>query len=770
MQKFSYLAGQMGEISLTSARVWELARDPSDLMRRRLYSSAMSPVRWTKRRPLDGPIAAAEVAVSEGSDYHARLHSVGGPSGFDPVRRPRIRRDIEGLRAVAVALVVLYHAKLARVTGGYVGVDVFFVISGFLITRQLLGELAREGSFSLARFYARRIKRLLPASALVAVATLVGSLLWISPLRLGNIVRDVVATAFYVVNYRLAVQGTDYLASSGPPSPLQHYWSLAVEEQFYLLWPVLLSVLAWVWSRRAARGQRITPPAALLGIALTGIFVTSLGLSVWLTHRSAPWAYFSLPSRAWELALGALVAVGADRLARLPRFVAASASWLGLGLIACSAFLFTDFTAFPGIAAALPVGGAALVIGAGCAGPRFGAESMLRLPPMQLGGRLSYSWYLWHWPAIILGAAALGHPLRTKSMLAVVAASFVLAWVTYHLVENPIRSKEILSQVPRKGLALGVSLSASTALVAIVAIAVVPSARGSGRLATVPSLASSAQASRVSQIVGEGVSTQRVPSNLNPPLETVGGDRPAIDQCHIGIAATKSGPCVFGDSSASTTVVLFGDSHAGQWFAPLNDLAHARHWKLVVFVKSECPSVNVHAYSVPMKREYVECDKWRSSALDRIRSMRPRVVVLSSSVTFDAMGNFDPKTFEQSWLSGTTSIVQQIEATGAVVVWLGDTPRPRGSAPDCVATHLQDARACMNDVAIAQVDNQRRVQSAAAAAAAGATVIDPTPWICPGTKCPVVVGNLLVYRDNSHLSTAYVDWLEPLLAARLPLT
>jgi peptidoglycan/LPS O-acetylase OafA/YrhL len=729
----------------------------------------MSPVMWTKRRPFDGPVAAADVAVPEAPDQDTRLHSIGGPSGFDPVGRPRIRRDIEGLRALAVALVVLYHAKLGRITGGYVGVDVFFVISGFLITRQLLGELAREGTLSLARFYARRIKRLLPASALVAVATLIGSLLWISPLRLGTIVRDVVATALYVINYRLAVQGTDYLASSGPPSPLQHYWSLAVEEQFYLLWPVLLLVLAMVWSRRTARKGRATPPTALFGVAVIVILASSLGLSVWLTHRSAPWAYFSLPSRAWELALGALVAICAGRLARLPVFIATGASWLGLGLIAYSAFLFTDFTAFPGIVGALPVGGAALVIAAGCAGPRLGAESVLRLPPMQLGGRLSYSWYLWHWPAIILGAAALGHPLHTKSMLAVIAASFVLAWVTYHLVENPIRRKEILSRVPRKGLVLGLSLSASTALMAIAAIAVVPSARGSGRLATVPSLSSQAQAARISQIVADGVFTQKVPSNLNPPLETVGGDRPAINQCHLSIAATKSGPCVFGDSRASTTVVLFGDSHAGQWFAPLNDQAHARHWKLIVFVKSDCPSVNVHAYIVTMKREYGECDKWRSNALDRIRGLRPKMVVLSSSVTSGAMGNFVPKTFEQSWLTGTTSIVQQIEASGAVVVWLGDTPRPRGSAPDCVATHLQDARACMNDAATAQVDNQRRVQSAAAAAAAGATVVDPTPWICPGTKCPVVVGNLLVYRDNSHLSTAYVDWLEPVLAARLPL-
>jgi peptidoglycan/LPS O-acetylase OafA/YrhL len=730
----------------------------------------MLPAAWRGRPQLAEPRAEDVREEPASPDQNGHTHAVGGPAGLVPVRRPSIRRDIEGLRAVAVILVVLYHANLG-VHGGYVGVDVFFVISGFLITRQLLGELARAGTVSLPRFYARRIKRLLPASATVAVATLIGSLLWISPLRLGTIVRDVIATSFYVINYRLAVQGTNYLSSTAPPSPLQHYWSLAVEEQYYLIWPVLLLLIAVFWARRKRRsGAAGPPPIALLGGVLGVIFVLSLALSVWLTHKSAPWAYFSLPSRAWELAAGALVAVYAEHLTRLKTSVTAVASWAGLALIAWSALAFNDLTPFPGIAAAAPVGGAALVIAAGCAGPRFGVEWVLRASPFQLGGRISYSWYLWHWPLLILVPAALGRPLHTKTAIAIIGLSFVLAWLTFHLIENPIRHQEVLSRIPRLGLGLGAVLSCSTALLAVIVIAVVPGASGSGSPQSVPSSSAAGFDQQISGIVGNAVSTRVVPSNLTPALETVGGDQPAVGGCHLSFSATKSGSCVFGDASSSTTVVLFGDSHAEQWFPALQTIAVAKHWKLVSLTKSDCPAVDVTMYSRVLKRTYTECDTWRANTLKQIAALHPKMVVMSSAITLTNVVNSGGAKFEAAWLAGTTSIVQTVKSTGAAVVWIGDTPQPKGNAPDCVASNLKDVRTCMNTAAAAEPDPARRTQSLQVAATAGATVVDPTPWSCPGTVCPVVVGNLLVYRDDSHLSSAYINWLGPLLEAKLPLS
>jgi MYXO-CTERM domain-containing protein len=732
----------------------------------------MLPAAWRGRPQLAEPGTEDVREEPASPNENGHTHAVGGPAGLEPVRRPSIRRDIEGLRAVAVVLVVLYHGNLG-VHGGYIGVDVFFVISGFLITRQLLGELAREGTVSLSRFYARRIKRLLPASATVAVATLIGSLLWISPLRLGTIVRDVIATSFYAINYRLAVQGTNYLSSTAPPSPLQHYWSLAVEEQYYLIWPVLLLLIALFWARRRRRAKvtaGATPPKMLMGGVLAVIFVLSLALSVWLTHKSAPWAYFSLPSRAWELAAGALVAVYANNMARITASAAAIASWVGLALICWSALQYNDLTPFPGIAAAAPVAGAALVIGAGCAGPRYGVEWALRASPFQLGGRVSYSWYLWHWPLLILVPAALGRPLHTKSTIAVIALSFVFAWVTFHVVENPIRHLEVLSRVPRLGLGLGAVLSCSTALLAVLVIAVVPGASGSGAPQSVPSSTAAGFDQRISGVVESAVSTRIVPSNLTPALETVGGDQPAVGGCHLSFSATKSGPCVFGDTGSSTTVVLFGDSHAEQWFPALQKIALAKDWKLVSLTKSDCPAVDVSIYTHILKRTYTECNTWRTNTLKQIAALHPKMVVMSSAITLSNVANSGGAKFETAWLAGTTSIVKTVESTGAAVVWIGDTPQPKGNAPDCVASKLKDVRSCMNTAVAAELDPARRTQTMTLAAAAGATVVDPTPWTCPGTTCPVVVGNLLVYRDDSHLSSAYVDWLGPLLQAKLPLS
>jgi peptidoglycan/LPS O-acetylase OafA/YrhL len=309
---------------------------------------------------------------------------------MQPTSRLEYRGDIEGMRAVAVLLVVIGHASIGWLAGGYVGVDVFFVISGFLITSLLTKELASTGNISIRHFYARRALRLLPASTLVLLATLIAAWSWLSPLRFTDTVRDIVASAFYVINFRLADIGTDYLASADPPSPVQHFWSLAVEEQFYLFWPVLI-LLATLWSRR--RGQARFD---LLAVVLATLTVSSLALSWFVTRQSAPWAYFGTHTRAWELGIGAMVALGAPKLERIPRVAAELAAWTGLAAIITAAVVYDEYTPFPGIAALVPVGGAALLIAAGCR--TSAAGRLLAVAPMRVLGKLSYGWYLWHWP------------------------------------------------------------------------------------------------------------------------------------------------------------------------------------------------------------------------------------------------------------------------------------------------------------------------------------------------------------------------------------
>ena len=340
------------------------------------------------------------------------------------------RPDLEGLRAVAVILVLLYHAQVPWVSGGYVGVDVFFVLSGFLITGLLARELAATGRVDLPAFYARRARRLLPAASVTLLVTMVASALVLPPLRVPDVAGDTVAAAFYVSNMRFAIQATDYLGSALPPSPVLHFWSLGVEEQFYLFWPALLLFASGV----AFRARRVSDGLRRLAIILAITFVLSLAISLWLTDVAQPWAFFSLPARAWELALGALLALPAAG-----RWVPARAApwlgWAGVVMVVLSGLVLDEATKFPGVAALLPTMGSALVIAAGlraaglspdaqatAASPDAQADAspdaqadapprrnlrrfavpaaVLGLAPLRFFGRISYSLYLWHWPIL----------------------------------------------------------------------------------------------------------------------------------------------------------------------------------------------------------------------------------------------------------------------------------------------------------------------------------------------------------------------------------
>jgi peptidoglycan/LPS O-acetylase OafA/YrhL len=669
------------------------------------------------------------------------------PAGSGPaVPRPEsgFRPDIEGLRAVAIVLVVLYHAGVPWLTGGYVGVDVFFVISGFLITSQLFGELTRTGRISIRRFYARRAIRLLPAATLVIGATVVASWLWLPPTRFREVAYDALAATGYAINYRLAIQGTDYLAAARAPSPLQHYWSLAVEEQFYLIWPLLL-ILVSLWALSRVRRNAI--------LALSTVTVLSFGIGLWQTNAAAPWAYFGAPARIWELGVGALLALARPALGRLGPVV----GWLGAAAIVASAFWFSEATPFPGYAAVLPVLGAAAIIGGGL--------PVLGLAPMRVLGRLSYSWYLWHWPVLVIlrGSESVGRGL----LLAL--GSLVLAGLTYVAVENPVRYRRSLRERPWRGLALGGSLSAGTAALALLAASVVPAPVGSGTAVDTRAVLASSASPRdeLTSLVAAGVSTVDLPANLSPSPQDVARDVSVVyqDGCHadFGTATVKT-PCAYGDLRSGTTVVLFGDSHAAQWFAALNAVALSRHWRLVAITKSACSAATAPTYLPQFKREYTECERWRGAAVAYIRSLRPALVVMSSIATgVPPLRATDPV---RAWTDAWVSTIHALRPTPLALI--SDTPAPRTDIPDCVSANYHDLPACVTPLSAALPAAAVRTSVADAATREGVRVVDPVPWLCTATTCPVVVGNVLVYRDDSHLSTAYATLLAPFLSAALP--
>ncbi|MFJ4274446.1 acyltransferase family protein [Streptomyces coelicoflavus] len=687
---------------------------------------------------------------------------VAGVSTPPPHHTPRL--DIQGLRAVAVGLVVLSHAGVPLVGGGYIGVDVFFVISGFLITSLLLRELATTGRISLRSFYARRALRLLPASSLVIVVTLGGAWLFLSKARLAEYAGDALAGALYTVNFRLAAAGTDYLAQDSPPSPFQHMWSLAVEEQFYLMWPVLL-LLTW----RIARGRR-----RLLAGPLAALCVVSFAAGILVTNTSAPWAYFGSLTRAWELSAGALLALATAGLRRLPAALsglAAPLSWLGLACVTLAALCYDEETPFPGHHALLPVAGTVLVLAGGCAPTRFGAGLLLERRPLVWLGGLSYGWYLWHWPLLVIAPAALGRPDGTADVplaLALSAVALALAWITLRLVENPVRFHRAFHGRPRRALTLGVALTASASALSLTATAVPPTIEvgdPTPALARALSDAPDPQ-TRLAELLNS--SPTALPSNLAPPLPRVKSSRSALyrDGCHVNYAATRPRqPCAYGDRTSSRTVVLFGDSHAAQWFPALQRLADAHGWKLVSMTKASCKVADVT--TVNGQKPYTACDTWRSHAMADIKALRPALVIASSS---DAGNLARPDSdLLRQWTTGFERTFRELGASGARVAALLDTPWPKGDPVDCAANNSLQLRACANRLPAATRDASRGRALRAAAESTATTVIDPAPWVCaPRTGlCPVVVADTAVYRDDSHLSEAYAEALTPVLALTL---
>ncbi|GAA2573701.1 SGNH hydrolase domain-containing protein [Winogradskya consettensis] len=667
------------------------------------------------------------------------------------------RPDIEGLRAVAVVLVVLSHAGVSRLEGGYVGVDVFFVISGFLITTLLVKELGRTGTISLTSFYSRRATRLLPASTLVLVATLIGSWLFLPSTRFASIAKDALFSTFYGINWRLAAEGTDYLNATAAPSPLQHLWSLAVEEQFYFVWPLLLLAI-WAWRKGA-------------GVALSVIVVVSLAVSVHQTATAAPWAYFGAHTRAFELAIGALVAVGSATFARTPRIWALILTWSGLVAIVVAAVVFDDHTAFPGYAALLPVLGTAAVIAGGTSGARGGVGLLLGTRPFQEIGKLSYGWYLWHWPVLMIGPAALGRAPSLKLNAALALGALALAFASYHLVENPIRK--------RRSLLLGLSFSASAAALSLIAMQFTPPlpvGPAAPQTAAELSAASDPQA-RLTELIKASAKQTKVPSNLTPALNDAGADVPRIyaDQCHLNYEpAHQDRPCVYGDPNGAKTVYLIGDSHAAHWFPAFDLAAQQQGWKLVALTKSACQVPSVLVWNVPLKRPYAECVTWRDQVFDRIRADKPALVVMSSNDLdngglIDANGNRIPtsgRDDDKLWVDGWQKSFDRLGQPGAQLLLLQDSPWPKGTAPECVAAHADKVTDCNRPRNRSIVEPARRNAVAAAAKARGIRVVNPLNWFCT-TTCPAVIGNTLVFKDNSHLTTAYARALAPLIARQV---
>ena len=647
---------------------------------------------------------------------------------------------------------MLYHSEVPGFTGGYVGVDVFFVISGFLITGHLIREVESKGRIRFTTFYANRIRRLLPLSAAVVLGTLLLARVWSSVFLVKSITTDAVYTAFYALNYRLAGQAIDYQQASAPPSPLQHFWSLAVEEQFYFLWPIVIMLCVWIGRRHRWR---------LLGAVLAVIAAWSLWQSSTVTRVNAPLAYFSLQTRAWELCAGAALSMLAARLPRLPKVVAGVMSWTGLVMVIGTALWFDDRTVFPGTLALLPVGGAALLLASGFRPTTWSVRRYLELRPAQWVGKLSYAWYLWHWPLLVLLPRAFTTEVTWLQRLEISAVALFLAAVSHFLIEAPALRTPL--HKPR-WFTTGVALQGATAAVALVVASSVPAFAGSGAATSAVAFNPADPSTIQAQLVG-GLQIADAPRNLTPSLLDAPGDLPAAgfdNGCHADYLTVKQPACVFGDPNGAKTLVLMGDSHAQQWMPALDVAAKQAGWKLVSWTKAACSVADVSLIEAKIGRKYWECDEWRRQTIANIIALEPALLMVSQSdsVPGDQFTNVE-------WADATGKTLTTIQEAGVPVVFMLDTPQPALDIPECLAEHLGDVGAC-NSVGHLSDYVGRREDVQSVLGTIGTTVVDPVDWFCVGrSQCPAVVGNLLVYRDLTHMTRAYSEHLAPMIAPLL---
>ena len=604
--------------------------------------------------------------------------------------------QIQALRAVAAVLVVIYHAKVT--SGGYIGVDIFYVISGFLITGLLLRELDGTGSLALKAFYLRRVKRLLPASFFVLFVTaIVAWIVYPTTLRHG-LGKDIAAAGAYISNYLFALWQMDYQNLNATPPVVIHYWSLAVEEQFYLFWPFIILALYRYGARRA------------VFFGVVAITAASFLLSLFLTPREPIWSFYSLPTRAWELGVGALLLFIPKRI----RF-SSNYGWAALGLILFGTLTFTDKTPFPGTAALVPVIGTAFAIASLSNWPsamnRFG-----NLKIVQWLGEISYPLYLWHWPVLVIPSVAWGRSLVAYELLICVLLTALLADLTHRFIEDPIRYSKPHPQLVIK------SGAAATAASLIVGAAIYFSFND-----------------RIDLDNGRSYSVSELIK------------RPVIydDNCHVNNGQTVSPECTYGDRGAKKKIVLFGDSHAAQWFPALERLANENNFELISLTKSACPGPAVEKVD---SGEYknADCFAWRDNSLERIAKLKPYAVIFSGFQHFQVPDGYSSR--REWWQAGQKRTLNSLRGNATHIVYITDTPHPK-----------QDIPACLAGGVISDCDDSERSE---AISIPGLKAVNPTPWLC-SDKCSSVINEQVAYRDGSHISIAMSESLAQPLGVAL---
>lgn len=711
------------------------------------------------------------MARTLGGARAARVRSVIFRS-LDSARR--VKPEIQALRAVAVGAVVIFHFWPARLPGGYAGVDVFFVISGYLIIGSLLREVRDTGRVRLVDFWARRARRLIPASLVTLLAVTLGVVIWVPRVSWIPFIHEIGAAAVYALNWVLAANSVDYLASQNAPSPVQHFWSLSVEEQFYIAWPLLIVVtLALAVRLRPANRQRVVL------VVLVAIVAASAVFSVIATDASQQSAYFLTTTRAWEFGAGGILAAVLERSPSIRPALAAALGWGGIAAIGASFVAFNAQTAFPGWAAWLPVGGSLLVIAGGLPTPRWSLSLLFRLRPVQWVGDISYSLYLWHWPLIVIAPLALHRELGTTSRVGLLIVALAIAWASKTWIEDPFRRS---ARLRWRG-----PWFATLATVVITGIVLTGSLVWTGSMESAVAQAKKEALHIVtangSCLGADAFGPQRVRTCLRPFAVSALTD-PAVAATDIGRGVQVADKCKqTGEDSAVIAcrfgvaahpvhhVALIGDSHAGVFLEPLQLYAAKHDWQVTTYLKTWCIGTGVPRVAAPDNLDASgvrSCADWGASAIRDIAADPTIDVVVFSNFTrhYDVsdVGSLGRPVNEQDFRSAWSPLIR----AGKKVIVIRDTPDAGNSlAPQCIAEHLADYDPCATPKAVAVVPAGDDPQWSAVLDTPAVTGIDLTDDFCDADVCHTVIGGLIVYFDSHHLTATFARTLAPYLGEKI---
>jgi peptidoglycan/LPS O-acetylase OafA/YrhL len=669
--------------------------------------------------------------------------------------------EIEGLRAVAVIAVLLYHGKFGF-SGGYVGVDVFFVISGFLITSLLLLEREDRGLVRLVHFYARRARRLLPAASLTIAVTLLLSWWVFDSLRAREIAKDGLFAGLFLSNVRFVADEADYFATEQLASPFQHFWSLSVEEQFYIVWPALL-LLAW-WGARHVRRRLLMASGAVV--------VTSLVASILLIDNHPSWTFFMLPTRAWELAIGGLLAVAVPYVRGRNNALRAFGGWMGALAVAVTIFVYDDTTTFPGVAAIPVVCGTALVLLS--VNAQWSPSAILSAQPLQWIGARSYALYLWHWPLLVLWERKYPDPSWTERA-GVLGVSVLVAAASYAVIEDPMRRKDFFVRHDLRSLLFGAGAVASTTAIALImnASLALPStdfvAPSAVFTTTTPTQTTVPQDpiveynklvdSQLQPLIDASGKSLLLPANVQPALDVARDDRAEVfrNGCTAGHGAIDNPECEFADVSSDVSIVLFGDSHMAHWFPAFEEAGKQQGWKITALTKLGCPPAEV-SVRLDDTRVHEKCNRWRQNTVTRIVESDADVVVMSS-FSYRAPGKEPQGVPLSTMAAGLKKVAQQFIDAGKTVVMFTDTPVPRVDVVDCIAAHPKQLNRChypkknVTNTGRSQVERKTIEEI-------GGRYIDVLSLFCTDI-CPSVIGDVIVYFDDDHVTKTYAQTLSP---------